>query len=100
MKFAVLPADLQSELELARIEGRGGLACSGEERIHVRHIEAIDDVEHVHRGIEVDALACEVEPAADAYVVEENERPRGRVAAQVTVAVCVPDAVKNAIEDA
>src|SRR6266516_4109865 len=88
-----LPAHFERELELARVErGRGlaGVAADGgvgrvAERTHVAYVEAVEEVEHVGDGVQLQVLP-EQETPRNAHVPLEEARPDKPIAPEVSVA--------------
>src|SRR5690242_1992580 len=80
-----LPDQLQGELELARVEGRGRLAGLVPVVVDVRDVVSVRDVEDVHDAVELDALG-EVQATRYAKIVEDCIRTVSRVARQGPVA--------------
>src|SRR4051812_10708352 len=81
-RSSALPAQFQSELDLAWIEGRGGLASIGPQDVHIGHVQAVERVEDVHHSIQSEPLR-HLEMLGDADVVEDREWLAANVASQV-----------------
>src|SRR4051794_20169101 len=79
---AALERQLQSKLELTWIEGCRRLSCIGPKHVHVGYVELVDQVKHVHRAIQLEAL-CQVKGAADAEIGEHRRRLDARVTLQI-----------------
>src|SRR2546421_2687963 len=91
---AELPAHFQGELERARIERRGRLAGVAScrisrvaQRTDIAHVETVEQVEHVHDGIEPHAFTKRKAPR-DAHIPLKETRTYERVAAEIAVASC------------
>ena len=81
---AVLPVDLQRELELPCIIRRCSLARIGKQRTDGRDVVPVGDVEHVCDQVHVEALA-KIDAFRNAQIVEDRPGSHTGIAAQVAI---------------
>src|SRR5690242_3283534 len=72
--FDHLPAQPQPKLELARIKRGRRRARHQIERVHVRHVEAVNQVEHINHPFQPHAFA-ELDGFSHTHVCKDGHRP-------------------------
>lgn len=79
-----LPGDAQAKLELPWIKRRGRRARLGIEGIHVCHVEAVDQVKHVHDPLQMHALV-KADALGHAHVGKDRHGPDTGISSQIAI---------------
>ena len=79
-----LPGQLQSELQLPRIECSRGRLSAVPQRVHIRNVEAVDVVEGIHNAFERDPVT-DWNSFGDPHIGEDVVRPGAGIPAEVAV---------------